>query len=237
MVFGPKQLENLEQLSDSRNELGCGEEQVGVDKDPIDPLVWRLKLIERAAIRVKKLHKAKLDMQASYQVGELVFDDKTKRFARVQSTCLKSLSLTFLSGGQGNYKVSSRIRGSKKLPSVVRSLPSLPSVSVKPIQKLPSQITAVTVAKSKPVQKAQSRVKKTSKKLFTASGNKKAVVAKKIVAAQNTSFALASVKQRDDYIRAHYLKMGNKELARHTGLSEHTIRRKLGEWSLRRPTT
>jgi hypothetical protein len=36
------------------------------------------------------------------------------------------------------------------------------------------------------------------------------------------------------YIRQNYLQMSNKELARATSLSEHTVRRKLGEWGLKR---
>ncbi|MEM7589422.1 MAG: hypothetical protein AAF320_04635 [Myxococcota bacterium] len=272
MAFSPKQLENLEQLSDSRDELGPGgaEEQVGVDKDPVDPLVWRLKLIERAAVRVKKLHNAKLDTQVPYQIGELVFDDKAKRFARVQNVCLKSLSLHFLSGGQEDYKVFQKPRGGKTLPSVVHPLPS---VSGQSVQKLPSRIAAATITKGKPVQKASSRGQRAKGGLqcktrqrrggkqlgcdlvnetgasaavlkqprvknrkLSLNRDKKIAVAERIAANQEAPMTLSSVKQRDDYIRAHYLKMGNKELARHTGLSEHTIRRKLGEWSLRRPT-
>lgn len=36
------------------------------------------------------------------------------------------------------------------------------------------------------------------------------------------------------YIKANFNEMSNRELARLTGLSEHTIRRKLGEWGLKR---
>jgi hypothetical protein len=36
------------------------------------------------------------------------------------------------------------------------------------------------------------------------------------------------------FIRQNFQEMSNRELARHTGLSEHTIRRKLGEWGLKR---
>lgn len=36
------------------------------------------------------------------------------------------------------------------------------------------------------------------------------------------------------YIKAHFQEQSNRELARVTGLSEHTIRRKLGEWGLKR---
>lgn len=36
------------------------------------------------------------------------------------------------------------------------------------------------------------------------------------------------------FIKQNFQEMSNRELARHTGLSEHTIRRKLGEWGLKR---
>ena len=36
------------------------------------------------------------------------------------------------------------------------------------------------------------------------------------------------------FIRQNFFTMSNRELARSTGLSEHTIRRKLGEWKLKR---
>lgn len=36
------------------------------------------------------------------------------------------------------------------------------------------------------------------------------------------------------FIRQNFQEASNRELARHTGLSEHTIRRKLGEWGLKR---
>jgi len=38
----------------------------------------------------------------------------------------------------------------------------------------------------------------------------------------------------NNYIKQHFKSMSNRELARRTGLSEHTIRRKLGEWGLKR---
>lgn len=47
----------------------------------------------------------------------------------------------------------------------------------------------------------------------------------------------AKINPIDDpngFIKAHYHEQSNRELARVTGLSEHTIRRKLGEWGLRR---
>jgi hypothetical protein len=42
------------------------------------------------------------------------------------------------------------------------------------------------------------------------------------------------IEDINSYIRNNYKTNSNRELARRTGLSEHTIRRKLGEWGLKR---
>jgi hypothetical protein len=49
-----------------------------------------------------------------------------------------------------------------------------------------------------------------------------------------TGKAINPIDDPNSYIKANYSEMSNRELARVTGLSEHTIRRKLGEWSLKR---
>jgi len=47
----------------------------------------------------------------------------------------------------------------------------------------------------------------------------------------------AAMSQADAnaFIKKHYKDMNNRDLAKKTGLSEHTVRRKLGEWTLKRP--
>lgn len=42
------------------------------------------------------------------------------------------------------------------------------------------------------------------------------------------------IRDPNGYIQQNFLLMSNRELASATGLSEHTVRRKLGEWSLKR---
>ena len=46
--------------------------------------------------------------------------------------------------------------------------------------------------------------------------------------------AINPIDDPNGYIKANFQEMSNRELARYTGLSEHTIRRKLGEWGLKR---
>jgi len=48
--------------------------------------------------------------------------------------------------------------------------------------------------------------------------------------------AINPIDDPNGYIKANFQEMSNRELARFTGLSEHTIRRKLGEWGLKRKT-
>lgn len=65
---------------------------------------------------------------------------------------------------------------------------------------------------------------------------------KNIVSKDNLSFTKLlpkgattdPVRDPNGYIQQNFLMMSNRELAVATGLSEHTIRRKLGEWNLKR---
>ncbi len=53
-------------------------------------------------------------------------------------------------------------------------------------------------------------------------------------AARAKATKAAGISDVNAYIKSNFKTMSNRELARQTGLSEHTIRRKLGEWSLKR---
>jgi hypothetical protein len=53
-------------------------------------------------------------------------------------------------------------------------------------------------------------------------------------AAAKGAKAINPIDDPNGYIKANFQEMSNRELARFTGLSEHTIRRKLGEWGLKR---
>ncbi len=57
---------------------------------------------------------------------------------------------------------------------------------------------------------------------------------KKGAPAKASSSKINPIDDPNGYIKANFMEMSNRELARVTGLSEHTIRRKLGEWSMKR---
>lgn len=61
-----------------------------------------------------------------------------------------------------------------------------------------------------------------------------APTAAKKAAANGAGKGANPIDDPNGYIKANFQEMSNRELARLTGLSEHTIRRKLGEWGLKR---
>jgi hypothetical protein len=65
------------------------------------------------------------------------------------------------------------------------------------------------------------------------SGKAKAKDAAPVVS-KPTAAKTADVGDVNTFIRNNYKTLSNRELARRIGLSEHTIRRKLGEWGLKR---
>ncbi len=58
--------------------------------------------------------------------------------------------------------------------------------------------------------------------------------AKPAAGARPSGKGVNPIDDPNGYIKANFQQMSNRELARLTGLSEHTIRRKLGEWGLKR---
>jgi hypothetical protein len=100
-----------------------------------------------------------------------------------------------------------------------------PAAPVKAEKAAPAKAekAAEKPAKAKAPEKAAEKADKAA--------DKKAPAA---AAAAKTGKAINPIDDPNSYIKANYSEMSNRELARVTGLSEHTIRRKLGEWSLKR---
>lgn len=118
-------------------------------------------------------------------------------------------------------------------------------------KKIPTKkaITKVakTVVEKKKVEiktsaKESSKLPKTSVKI--AAKKKDAMPKKSGVVSKDSSISFTKllpkgattdpVMDPNGYIQQNFLLMSNRELACATGLSEHTIRRKLGEWNLKR---
>lgn len=102
-------------------------------------------------------------------------------------------------------------------------------------------------AKKKPELKvalSDDMIKKSIKPTVKIAAKKGGLPKKRITVSKDTSISFTKllpkgattdpVMDPNGYIQQNFLMMSNRELAVATGLSEHTIRRKLGEWNLKR---
>lgn len=252
MILSSKQLEELEHLHDSVSEFD-EEANPAADSEDFDEasegaLAWRRGMIERAAAMVKKNEKKPLSSKEKYTVGTLVFDTLNNRFARVKESSAIQVLLAYVSGGEGLLKGSviqitqaakPSVANTKKKPEPKKPVPKKP-VAKKPVpKKKPApKKTAAAPKKKTPVKKIIAKKPVPKKKPVAKKPIAKKPAPKKAVPKKKMPVKKTSIKKPADpnaFIKQNYKKMSNKELAVITGLSEHTIRRKLGEWGLKRP--
>lgn len=257
MILSSKQLEELEHLHDSVSEF---DEEANPSSDSEDfdeasegALAWRRGMIERAAAMVKKHDRKPLSSKEKYVVGSLVYDTINNRFARVKASSSSQVSLAYVSGGEGLLKGTAIQITQVPKPSVANTKktapkrPKLPkkSIAQKPIAKK-KPVPKKPVPKKKPVAKKKPVSKKKIVALKKPMAKKKPAPKKKPVAqkkpipkkkaiAKKPTKKIKKPTNINAFIKQKYKKLSNKELASITGLSEHTIRRKLGEWGLKRP--
>lgn len=253
MILSSKQLEELEHLHDSVSEFD-EEANVVSDNEEFDEasegaLAWRRGMIERAAAMVKKNEKKVLSSKEKYTVGALVYDALNNRFARVKESSTSQVLLAYVSGGEGILKGTSIQITQTAKPSVANTKKKPEIQKQKPINKKPA-LKAKPVAKKQPAKKTAAKKPAPKKPVAKKPAPKKKSLAKKKVTAKKPVSKKAAPKKAlkktpvkkikkpadpNAFIRQNYKKLSNKELAGITGLSEHTIRRKLGEWGLKRP--
>lgn len=82
---------------------------------------------------------------------------------------------------------------------------------------------------------ARSKIVPEKKKADSKEAIKKSKEVKKSAKTEEWSdLQLDPIADPNGYVRQNYSYLSNKQLASLTGFSEHTIRRKLGEWGLKR---
>jgi hypothetical protein len=219
-----------------------------ISEKHLHPLSWRRALIEKAVLNVKKAFNNKMDLQLSYEKGALVFDEQSNKFARVTESSPGFLSLVALDGEklirqdidplvfvqENRHKLTLPEISAKLSLSEVKVIELLNKLEFETLEKpekvikLPKKEVAKETKKSKAIS-VQKPLKISAKKkiVFTDSS----VVFSKLLPKGVTT---DPVVDPNGYIQQNFLLMSNKELSLATGLSEHTIRRKLGEWSLKR---
>lgn len=223
-----------------------------MDEKQSHPLSWRRKLIEKAAFNVKKAHSNKADPSSAYEKGALVFDGEANKFGRVVKSRPGFLSLVLLDGEElvrKDIDPLTFIRENRQkltLPQMASEL----FLSEVEIIGLLNQLEAEPVKEAKAIKLPKKEIATKGTKKAQTSPVKSLALPKPIkIAAKKPSLVDSSVvftkllpkgvttdpvMDPNGYIQQNFLLMSNRELSLATGLSEHTIRRKLGEWNLKR---
>jgi hypothetical protein len=112
-------------------------------------------------------------------------------------------------------KTKKRVKGKKTMPEI-------DVISAKQALKLPTLKPAIKIAAKKKDNKVKKKI---------ASSKETPINFTRLLPKGATTDPIVDP---NGYIQQNFLLMSNRELAGATGLSEHTIRRKLGEWNLKR---
>jgi hypothetical protein len=255
LTFNSKQLEELENIHDSTGAFE--EDSEDKDEDVGDgAMEWRRNLLEEAAEAVKRAKTRPVDAEMTYEIGSLLFDRESGRFGRVNRSVPGYLRILYLTGGDREYglldveKFLGEFAANKKLSELALQLGMSESDVDGHLDNLGLSALEEEDAEETPDAKADGAADK-APKAAKAKGEKKAAGKKKAAKKEAKAAKPKRAKKApppikkggkkanpiDDpntFIQQNFQEMSNRELARHTGLSEHTIRRKLGEWGLKR---
>lgn len=204
-----RQLDQIEELHSSGANF---DDTNSSSADSIDHgMEWRRQLLEESHTRIKQAKARTLDPKKIYELGTLLYDEEENKFGRVLHSQKNFLLVEFISGGSREY--------GKKPAGFDRD-----------------QIPDMQAQKS--AQKRNSRRKSSATSPQTKAAATSSGKAKKSAAPRKGKAAGKSkdpdISDVNAYIKQNFKTMSNREMARHVGLSEHTIRRKLGEWGLKR---
>jgi len=250
MILTSKQLEELEHSHNSTGALSDGEKSENKEDSSDLALEWRHQLIEEAAEAIKRAQTRKVDQGLTYDVSSLLFDRESHRFGRVQISVPGYLKIDYLTGGDREWGILDldgflqRFRAQKSVDDLARQL-ALDAEDVR--EELESRGIAPqdngkpkpekSASKSIPSRKGDNAANQTTVVEATPEreAKSKAKVSKPAAKPKTTATAKAQrTLAANTFIRENFTKFSNKDLAVETGLSEHTIRRKLGEWGLKR---
>ena len=181
----------------------------------------------------RKTQNKKLDFSIEHPKNSLVYDEQTSKFGRVIESKPGFLCLSLVSGGKLVREDLNKLdfvrqnRHEMILPEIAKSLQLSETEVVDLLNQIDSEEVNISLIKLPKVKAEPKPINKKSK-----------------IKEKEDDFAFAQflpkgsttdpVRDPNGYIKQNFMMMSNKQIASATGLSEHTIRRKLGEWGLKR---
>ena len=249
MSFNRSRVDDIDDFNDFDDKL-CFDSFEAEDTAP-NPMSWRKLIIEKAADNVKKTQIKKLDYTIEYTKNTLLYDEQSSKFGRVIESKPGFLSLSLISGGKivkenvNKLEFIKQNRQDMTLSELAKNL----QISEREVVSILNQIenqddtTNLETKTTKSVKSLTTSIpKERNVPKIQASIKDKKIKIKNIKEDDHTSYAQMlpkgsttdPVRDPNGYIKQNFALMSNKEIAVATGLSEHTIRRKLGEWGLKR---
>lgn len=233
MNFGRNRMEDIDDFNDFDDKL-CFDSFEPEETAP-NPMSWRKLIIEKAADNVKKIHIKKLDYSIEHNKNALLYDDQSNKFGRVIESKPGFLSLSLLSGGKlikeniNKLDFIKQNRQDMTLSELAKNLQISEREVLSILNQIEEQIieTKIETKAIKPIKQAKIITKD---KKSTSKKDDDISYAQMLPKGSTTD----PVRDPNGYIKQNFALMSNKEIALATGLSEHTIRRKLGEWGLKR---
>lgn len=230
MAMDNRQLEDFDDFSEFENNINQNSSDFNQKEKskPNEAMAWRRELIEKAAINVKNASSNKIDPKKLYLIGSLVYDGKRGKFGRVMDSSPGLLNVSLLNGETLVLKSNEDKTTIQQISQPVVKEEKTPAIVIKADAPVKREKT-IKIEKKVPSKKR----KDSSIKVQTKSKNKdkSPITFTQMLPKGATT---DPVVDPNGYIQQNFLLMSNKELATATGLSEHTIRRKLGEWNLKR---
>lgn len=180
-----------------------------------DMLTLRKNKMKKAILNVQKTLKTHIDTDKVYQKGELLFHHASKQFCRVLESQVGFLKIQTISGSDiiiGKRNTNKKIEKRK-----VKILTKLISEKEKTQEQENNLSTNID--------EGSALIKNKSTKINSVAKGKREKI-------KNSTKRSTMTPNR--LIKQDYQQMSNKELGKVLSLSEHTIRRKLNEWKLKR---
>lgn len=217
-----RKLEQFDELHSGGSSFDDGHGEGSESSD--HSMEWRRQLLEESYTRIKQAKARTLDPKKIYEVGTLLYDENDNKFGRVLHSQARFLLVEFVSGGTRDYGKAPAGFDRSQVPSL-QAHKAAQKRTVRRKNASASAPTSASVSASKNGRRAASASPAKAK-------SKKAAGAAKTKAASKSRDP--GITDVNAYIKENFKTMSNREMARHVGLSEHTIRRKLGEWGLKR---
>ncbi len=201
-----------------------------VIKSIITKKIPRRAIIEKAAIHIHESYSRIINIKSIYKKYSLLFDKKNKKFGRVLQSKINHLKIKYISSGTSAiFNQEKNIFDKQKNTKALKN-----NNKYKKKEKSKNKIEQFNNTSKCKHNKLLNKKNNETRDNTVSTKIKQEDILQNIINNHSVKLNINPKIDPNKYIQEKFQNMNNKELAKITGFSEHTIRRKLGEWRLKR---